>query len=195
MASTSEIKDVDEIHSISYFAAVLRSNSCLVMRSLRVSFSALLATASLGACGGGDDDDGIDEPVATCAEDTRDDEFVAGIEKTGGAGFTLALVDSLPAPPQKGDNRWSLELRDPSGALMPGYTLESAASMPDHGHGSPIEALVTDDGDGIYTLNPVNFFMPGYWETTITVVDPGETESEDDDTDIDTVVFKFCIDG
>ncbi len=174
---------------------MVRSNFFLKRRFLRVSILAFLAAASVSACGGGEEDDGVDEPIATCAEDTRDDEFVVGIEKTGSAGYTLSLLDSLPAPPQKGDNSWSLELRDPVGELMPGYTLETAPFMPDHGHGTAVEALVTDDGDGIYTLNPVNFFMPGYWETTITVVDQGETESEDDDTDIDTMLFKFCIEG
>ncbi len=134
-----------------------------------------------------------DDP--TCEEDTRDDEFVAGISKTGSAGYSLSIVDSLPAPPDKGDNRWTIEVTDGAGAPVSGMALEAEPFMPDHGHGTPEVALFTDQGDGSYTLTPVNFFMPGYWETTVTVVDPGATDSEDDDTDLDTVVFKFCVCG
>lgn len=169
------------------------SRSYLKTKARNLWFPALLATAALAGCGA--DDDEVDDSPPSCEEDTRDDAFVAGIAKTGAAGFTLAIVDSLPAPPTKGDNVWSLELRDSGDVLMPGLALEAAPFMPDHGHGTVVPVLFTDDGDGSYTLNPVNFFMPGYWETTVTVVDQGETDSEDDDTDLDTMVFKFCVDG
>lgn len=156
-------------------------------------FLSILATVVLAGCGSEDGE--VDDAPPSCEEDTRDDAFVAGISKTGDAGITLAIVDSLPAPPAKGDNQWSVELRDPDDALMPGFALEVAPFMPDHGHGTTVAVVVTDDGNGSYTLNPVNFFMPGYWETTITVVDPGATDGEEDDTELDTMVFKFCVDG
>jgi len=166
-----------------------------IAQNLRFVSLILVVSAPLVACGGESGDGEIDDSTPSCEEDTRDDTFVAGITKTGAAGFKLALVDSLPAPPTRGDNQWSLELRDASDALMPGYSIEAEPFMPDHGHGTAVQVLFTDDGDGTYTLNPVNFFMPGYWETTVTIVDTGATDSEDDDTDIDTMVFKFCIDG
>ena len=163
--------------------------------SLRTSyFGALLTTAAvLAGCGG--DDLEHDDSQPTCEEDTRDDAFVAGISKTGDASYSLSILDGQPAPPIKGDNRWSVEVRDGSGALVAGVTLEAEPFMPDHGHGTAVDPIVTEDGDGIYTIDPVNFFMPGYWETTVTVVDLGATDDESDDTDLDTVVFKFCVDG
>ncbi|MCP4447380.1 MAG: hypothetical protein GY811_18830 [Myxococcales bacterium] len=88
-----------------------------------------------------------------------------------------------------------MEIRDSAGAQVPGMTLDATPFMPDHGHGSPIPAFSTDEGSGTYTLEPVNLFMPGYWETTLTIVNPNGTDSPDDDFDLDTVVFVFFIDG
>lgn len=158
----------------------------------RLSLCAALAGTMLGC---GSDDHGHGGSETTCEEDSRDDAFVAGISKTGDGGYVLSILDSMPAPPIKGDNRWSIEVRDDSGAPVTGMTLEAEPFMPDHGHGTAVVPVVTEVGEGVYTVDPVNFFMPGYWETTVTVVDPGATDSEDDDTDMDTVVFKFCVDG
>jgi hypothetical protein len=52
--------------------------------------------------------------------------------------------------------------------------------MPDHAHGSPQPVVVTEMGDGEYKLDPVNLFMAGYWEVTIS--------AEDDD-----IVFPLCV--
>ncbi len=184
---------LDEILAIAYLVGVVMSVYYIKSYMRLWSVPGMIAVSLLASCGEGDGE--VDDSLPSCEEDTRDDEFVVGIEKTGEAGFTLAILDSLPAPPAKGDNQWSVELRDASGTLMPGYALEVAPFMPDHGHGTGVTAIVTDDGDGAYTINPVNFFMPGYWETTITVVDEGPTDSEDDDIDIDSMVFKFCVEG
>ena len=53
--------------------------------------------------------------------------------------------------------------------------------MPQHGHGTPIEAVVTEAGEpGEYTLDPVNLFT---------------IELSEADTLVDDITFTFCIDG
>ncbi len=191
-ARPREIKRIDENLAISYcLTASMSLLQCTKSRIFLLT-SLLAGTVALG-CGEDHGHEGGDDP--TCEEDTRDDEFVAGISKTGGAGYTLSIVDSLPAPPDKGNNVWTIALTDSNGDPLSGVALEAEPFMPDHGHGTPEIAVFTDNGDGNFTLDPVNFFMPGYWETTVTVVDEGATDAEDDDVDLDTVVFKFCVDG
>jgi hypothetical protein len=133
--------------------------------------------------------------LPSCDEDTRDEAYVAGIAKIGTASYTIAINDSLPAPPAKGDNVWTIEIRDSADVPMTGLSVTTSSYMPDHGHGSPIIADVTEVGDGVYTLSPVNLFMPGYWEVTVTAIDLGATDSPDDDVDLDSAMFKFCIEG
>lgn len=146
--------------------------------------------APLGACGddaGGSPDAG-DTSLPSCAEDDRDVDYVAGITAEGAAQYSVALMDSNPSPPSKGDNIWSIELSDPQGVAAAGMELDVTAFMPDHGHSTTAVAVVTDDGNGAYTINPVNLFMPGYWEISIAVMDPASAE-------LDTIMFKFCVEG
>jgi hypothetical protein len=159
---------------------------------LVLAISTLLPlAAACGTDGGGSDD----ENLPSCEEDTRDEPYVAGMEKTGEAGYTITLMDSDNAPPAKGDNVWTVKVTDPNGEPVEGITFECLAYMPDHGHSSPVIPVVTEMGEGMYTLDPINLFMPGYWETTVTAVDAGATDSPDDDVDLDTVQFNFCVEG
>ena len=104
------------------------------------------------ACAG-DDDDGHDTEV-NCATEERDDEFVAGMAKEGDV-FTFRLMDALPAPPDKGDNTWTIRVED-GGEGVAGLAVDFALNMPDHGHGTPVPIVITDEGDGNYTADPLN---------------------------------------
>ena len=76
---------------------------------------------------------------------------------------------------------------DSGGAPVDGATLEVTPFMPDHGHGTSINAVVTPSGsNGEYDVTPVNMWMPGYWEVTVDIDDQGTADS---------AVFKVCIDG
>lgn len=138
-----------------------------------------------GACG--DDDHSHEEADAghDCDQDTRGEDFVAGMEKTGG-GYTFTLVDGQPAPPAKGNNVWTLEVSDPGGPAE-GGEIAVTTFMPDHGHGSPIAPEITEEEPGRFALDPVNLFMPGLWEITIELSMDGAAQGE--------AVFQFCIDG
>ena len=162
--------------------------------TLTIFSAALLSAFLIGGCSS-DSSGPEDNNLPSCDEDTRDEAYVAGMSKTGSANYTIAINDSLPAPPARHDNIWTIEIRDSAGAPMTGLGISTSSYMPDHGHGSPVIAEVTEVGEGVYTLNPVNLFMPGYWEITVTAIDLGETDSPDDDVDLDSMMFKFCVEG
>lgn len=122
--------------------------------------------------------------VTGCAAEDRDEDFVIGLSKSSPL-FTATFVSANPAPPIKDDNTWVMEFTDPGGAPLVDPTIVVIPMMPDHGHGTPVAAVVTATTTaGQYTIDPVNLFMEGLWEITFDVTVAGEQ---------DTVVFKFCV--
>lgn len=156
---------------------------------LVLGMSAAIAALGLAGCGSGGGSAAPDSSLAgTCANETRADPYSAGMMKVGSAGYTFTLTSAEPAPPQKGNNDWHITIDDPSGNPVDNAALGVRPWMPDHGHGSSIVAKVTFEKNGQYDVSPVNLWMPGYWETTITLKDSsGNT--------LDAVKFKFCISG
>ncbi len=156
---------------------------------MRRPWLALLLLGVATACGdggaGGDDDVDAAPPDAG---DRQGDTYVAGLEKTGrNGGVFTRLVDAVPAPPERGDNRWVLEVVDRDGGPRSDCALTVDPRMPVHQHGTPVVARVTPEGaPGRYVLEPVNLFMPGLWEVTIDL-DCGGV--------VDEVLYAFWIEG
>lgn len=136
--------------------------------------------------GGDDADGGADAP--TCAESHSDVvDYAVGLEGEGNNGLvSIEFMSATPAPPGIKENTWEIMLHDVDGAGLAGAELLVTPFMPEHGHGTPVGAEVTDNGDGSYTLDPVHFLMEGYWTVTVDVTLP-------DDGGEDSVVFAFCI--
>ncbi|HEU0031295.1 MAG TPA: FixH family protein [Kofleriaceae bacterium] len=158
---------------------------------MRLALIALATVPSLAAACSGDDGTGDDTQTVNCAEETRDEDFVAGLEKAGQAGaLDFKLLTADPAPPARFDNTWVVQVNAMSngivGAPVNGASMAVTPYMPDHGHVSPktVTLQPVAGADGQYTLTPIYFGMPGYWETTLDVTTPSGN---------DTVVFKFCI--
>jgi hypothetical protein len=150
------------------------------MRFLGVAV--LLVASACGDHSGSHADAGYD-----CTIEDRDDTYVAGLEKAGEVGtLTFRLLSATPAPPARGDNSWMVEIVDGGGPVS-GATVDVTPFMPDHRHGTPIDAVVTDQGSGQYQVTPVNLWMPGLWETTIEATPSGGA--------LDRVVYRFCIPG
>jgi len=145
---------------------------------------------ALAACGGGGTSiDTADSSTYNCATETRADSFAVGLDKHGAAAaLDFKLMQADPAPPARGDNIWQLQVSAMSGgtvgATVAGATLTATPFMPDHAHGTPIQVVITDKGGGMYQLSPVNLWMPGLWETTITATSASGS---------DQAVFRFCI--
>ena len=142
--------------------------------------SFLVGTA---ACAG----DGDDEEPYNCEADDRDEEFVAGMQKTGTGGMTFTLVSSLPAPPARNDNVWVVDVT--SGGQPYDGPLDVIPFMPDHRHGTSIEAIINPVAGtpGRYEVQKVNLFMPGLWEVTVEAAPVGGNR--------DSAIFRFCISG
>jgi len=148
----------------------------------------LLALAPLSGCAA--DDTNTTTTDLRCAEETRALPYTPGmsVDSTDGI-WSLTLIDASPAPPDKGNNDWLVEL-EATGSTTPvdGATMTVQEFMPDHGHGAPPPPpLVTPTADpGRYTIENINLWMPGYWEVRIDV---------DSDSTTDRVIFPFCIEG
>lgn len=141
-------------------------------------------------------------PLAGCGDDHHSetmpsanscgmpaDTFSVGMKKATAAGkMNVMLMSATPNPPTKGDNTWMIHVTDAAGMAVDGATIKVTPFMPEHGHGSSIDVMVTPKGSGgEYTLDPVNFSMPGVWETTMDITtSTGDTDS---------VKFSFCIEG
>ncbi len=158
------------------------------MKNTTIHMAAALATVlQLGACGAGDDAGTADAFSARCSQDTRADTYVPGLEKTG-AAVTMVLLESTPGPPAKGDNRWLLLVKDSAGLPLSDLAMTVTPFMPDHGHGTSIKTVVTTGANpGEYVVDPINLWMPGYWEVTVRVTDGASID--------DSVIFGPCIEG
>jgi hypothetical protein len=155
---------------------------------MRSSFF-LLALASLAvpACSGGDDDN---EPV-NCVKLTEDDEFVIGLTKTGDGGkYDFKLTNFSPAPPARLLNEWTISITSTAAGAAPlaaTETLYMTPYMPKHGHGAGVDVEIEPmPTAGEFKFTTINLHMPGLWEVTVEVEDPGAPGYE-------TVTFKPCI--
>jgi hypothetical protein len=122
------------------------------------------------------------EELTRCEEEMRDEEFFLGIAKQGTV-MRVTFTDAEPAAPIRGINRWTVALSEGE-APVEAAMLSVKAWMPDHGHGSPQPVGIEEIGEGEYVLDPVNLFMAGYWEITVTA----EMDAVTDET-----MFPFCV--
>ena len=131
------------------------------------------------------DTQGEEDPDSECAAETRDDEFAIGLAKSGEM-VNAAFVSADPAPPFKGNNAWVIDFSDMDGQPLDNLDIVVIPMMPDHGHGTPVEAVVTATGEpGRYEITPVNLFMTGYWEVNMELTLSGGEQ--------DFLMFGFCV--
>jgi hypothetical protein len=148
----------------------------------RVLAAALLFSC-IPACG---DDDASSPAEGGCGTDERVDPFGLGLSKPG-IQWTFQLMSATPAPPAKGDNEWVVQVQDPGGTPVEGITLSIRPWMPDHGHGSTRPATITPlASPGQFRISPLNLWMPGFWEITLSASKDGGQDS---------AVFGVCIEG
>lgn len=121
-----------------------------------------------------------------CDSETRDDTYSAGLTKVGGNGYSVVLLSSTPAPPQKGNNAWVVQVNHPG--PIDGLHLRVVPFMPDHGHGTAVIPVITPGANGTYNISPVNLFMTGFWSTRIDLLDASNGDAE-----LDHVAFLFCV--
>ena len=126
--------------------------------------------------------------VGKLCTDARADAWTLPIHKTSEKGtFAVTLMASQAPVPVIGDNHttWTVQVADPNGAPLAGATLTATPYMPDHHHGTSVPAAVTPAATaGQYTIEPLYFFMAGYWQITIAIT-AGDVS--------DSVVFSLCL--
>src|SRR5579883_202186 len=148
--------------------------------------AAVLACSSQSSSGGGTSD----ADVIGCTG--QGDVYTANMKKPGTMGhLQFVLQSSMPGPPYKGNNTWTVQLLDASGKPLSGAMFtwlpgDKSVWMPEHGHGSQVTLQVTDNGDGTYAITPLYFFMVGLWQVTLQATVNGMT---------DTAVYTFCVSG
>lgn len=142
------------------------------------------------ACAGADSAHSEEPETTTTAAicgDVAVDSWSAGMSKPGSAGlYQFAIVAADPAPPDKGNNSWTLAVTDAGGAPVTDATVIVTPFMPEHNHGTNPETVATTASDGQYLTEPFNLFMGGVWELTLSAA--GSLGS-------DAAVFSFCIEG
>jgi hypothetical protein len=166
-------------------AALLSSPSCS-------------SPASPAADSGADVGPGPDVDFISCADEPRAPPFQQGMQVPSAAGtyvvklvrntFTDASGKVLTEPPAKGVDVWTVEV-DAAATQTPldGLTIAVRPFMPDHGHGTT-SVGVTPAGAGVYTISPLNLYMAGYWEVTLTITDPSAATPASD-----TAMLKICV--
>jgi len=122
----------------------------------------------------------------SCATETRAPAYVLPMNETSAKGTFLAtLMSSDPAKLVKGNNTWTVQIADSGGAPVPGLTIGVLPYMPDHQHGTTVQAAVTDKGGGLYEITPLYLYMEGFWQVTLSL-QPASGAS-------DSTVFDVCI--
>jgi hypothetical protein len=173
-------------------------DSCMLTR-LRTAIGLGLSVAFV-ACGTSDkpamssagttvvDTDGS---TVSCTDDPRISVYTANLKKPGQNGvLSFTLVESEPAPPARGINVLKLKV-EMDGTPVTGDLL-AALKMPDHGHPTTVQPIVTfDPSTATYTINPAFLYMPGVW---LLQFDAYEAAS-DAGRPLDTVAYYFCIEG
>lgn len=102
-------------------------------------------------------------------------------------GYYMAEITTDPQQPvAKGPHTATFKLMDADQEPITGATIDVEPWMPSMNHGSTATPVVSEDGDGMYTITNIVFTMHGVWELRIDV--------SADDTD-DRIVATYEIDA
>jgi hypothetical protein len=127
-------------------------------------------------------------PLYSCETEDRAVAYEPNLTRTSASGtYTAVLVAADPAPPAKGNNMWTVEIRDANQMPVDGLTITPSALMIDHGHPPAVKPKAAALGNGQYTIMPLDLFMAGYWEVTLAWQPEGGAR--------ETIVFNICVPG
>lgn len=166
--------------------------SPLFASAASVAFAAAILAGCSTSSGspGSPIDAGTSDSVVSCQNDSRVDQYVANLAKASSDGaLKVTLVSSDPAPPAVGTNTWTIKVTDGTGAPMSNAPIKLDPFMPDHGHGTSVEAGIAAQPDGAYTITNLYLFMPGVWRLTFSL--PGAPDAGPGPS----VQFFFCVSG
>jgi hypothetical protein len=94
--------------------------------------------------------------------------------KKSDGGFYAVDLQIVPSQPIVGKNIVTLTIYDGrSNAKIEGAAIEVIPWMTIHGHGSPKNSIVKEQGGGKYTAENVYFTMEGDWDLLINITKNG----------------------
>lgn len=181
--------DVDRVRNLHAWPSVLVRAmirivraSCVIPLLLAGFLACSSSTTSGSSANGGDAGDGGGGacPASTPQLLPKLETYDAGMAQWGASKvFQFVLVDSSPAPVSAGSSlTWTIEILDASGKPVTGASFTKIHPwMPVHMHGTSQVGVTAGSKPGTYVLQPLYFFMPGVWETDITVQANGQTDS------------------
>jgi YtkA-like len=85
------------------------------------------------------------------------------------SGALVLEMRSSPQPPVRGQDAAELRFTDSAGAPVDGLTLTVVPWMPAHGHGTSVQPVVTEEGPGVFIVQPLYLYMAGQWELRTTI--------------------------
>ncbi len=100
------------------------------------------------------------------------DQALLSVDSTNAAKHIE--VRSSPQPPAVGVTPFQFVVTDADGAPLTGLSFTVKPWMPQMNHGASVHPSVSEDGDGVYTVDNVDLIMSGLWEL--------QTTFDDDDT-------------
>jgi len=151
-----------------------------------------LLLISIG-CGGKDGDSasgswGGDDPADCGGAPVDILPNVSVLCETGDCSLQVIATD--PAPPDRGDNTWTVQILDAAGAAMPVSELEASPFMPAHDHGtSPADFVGASIDQVTWDVGPFDLFMPGLWELRVAIQLDASADAERQ------VIIPFCVEG
>ncbi|MEM1007390.1 MAG: FixH family protein [Myxococcota bacterium] len=103
-----------------------------------------------------------------------------GVNRRSVSTERFLTIRSTMSPEQSvtGQNTMFLTLRSKDGTPFEDAKIQVIPDMPQHGHGSSEQSIVTPMGDGEYKVFPVTFQMPGAWQIRIQVNVQGKVQQE-----------------
>ena len=143
----------------------------------------LAATCVVLLAGCGHDHNHDDGEQFIC--DGDEDVLAVGLDKST-AVFKAAVLAASPIPHNTDRNTLRIKLTDTADVAVEGATLRVVPFTAKHDHGTPVQAVVSDLGNGEYDITDINYVHHGPWFLHLDVTTASVTEER--------ITFTFCID-
>ena len=120
------------------------------------------------------------------SQQTRSFELGSTLTSEDGRYF-LTIDSSEPNPIGRGDNSWTVNLKDNAGNPVSDAKLVLEPTMPEHGHGTfpPLFLGAAGDVSGVFQLGPFDLIMPGTWLMNFTITGSDEATS--------LITVAYCV--
>ena len=112
-----------------------------------------------------------------CVSDGLSEDYQGqyGVVSDNGA-FVLDLIPKVSMN-LVGLNRYEIILADEQGIAVEQAQITMIPWMPDHGHGTDREPVITPMGNGVYEVDDVVYTMPGLWHLNVEISTDSMTDN------------------